>query len=364
MVPPGHTAFSWGAGGASAPPPGHTAFSWPRSSAAVAEPTPTHNGELVAEAADGASQRAGEALARRLAAAAAERLRRAADGTNRRLCDPDCAQRLAAGAWGRLPARDAALVGQGVRRVVIGLGSGRCGTRSLAELLGAQRDCRAEHEMLVGGSMLSWEARQLAGKQHRIPDSAADWRLQRVLQQYDVFDRWGTGTAAAVSSSALAYAHEYLTLDAERSSTEESRKPSLRIVVLRRPADQVVRSFLRKTEGRNHWQHVDEWGPGIGPRWARDRTWDATFPNMQAPPATSEPGAATGVWSKADAIRAYWELYYAVAEGLARRHPSRLRVFDMASVLGEEHAQREMLEWCGFSAAELVIDTAIVKNKG
>ena len=166
-----------------------------------------------------------------------------------------------------------------------------------------------------------------------------------------------------LSSSALAYAHEYLTLDAERSSTEESRT-SLRIVVLRRPADQVVRSFLRKTEGRNHWQHVDEWGPGIGPRWARDRTWDATFPNMQAPPATSEPGAATGVWSKADAIRAYWELYYAVAEGLARSHPSRLRVFDMASVLGEEHAQREMLEWCGFSAEELVIDTAIVKNKG
>ena len=36
----------------------------------------------------------------------------------------------------------------------------------------------------------------------------------------------------------------------------------------------------------------------------------------------------------------------------------------MASVLGEEHAQREMLEWCGFSAEELVIDTAIVKNKG
>ena len=127
MVPPGHTAFSWGAGGASAPPPGHTTFSWGASGASTPLP------EVGAEAADGASHRASEALARRQAAAAADRLRRAADGTNRRLCDPGCAQRLAAGAWGRLPARDETLVGQGVRRVVIGLGSGRCGTRSHAK---------------------------------------------------------------------------------------------------------------------------------------------------------------------------------------------------------------------------------------
>jgi hypothetical protein len=49
-----------------------------------------------------------------------------------------------------------------LQRVIIGLGSGRCGTQSLAELLSAQPDCWGEHEMIVGSTMLEWEARKLA----------------------------------------------------------------------------------------------------------------------------------------------------------------------------------------------------------
>lgn len=100
-----------------------------------------------------------------------QRRRRTITGseTNTRLLDPATATGLADSAVERrrrtLDPRPAPLHQHSrLQRVIIGLGSGRCGTQSLAELLSAQPDCWAEHEMIVGSSMLEWEARQLAGQ--------------------------------------------------------------------------------------------------------------------------------------------------------------------------------------------------------
>ena len=194
--------------------------------------------------------------------------------------------------------------------------------------------------------------------------------------------------------------------------------PSVRVVVLKRPCEEVVLSFMRKTNSRNHWQHPDDWQQeeredeeedeagrgrseeagavgGVGGAWRRkkgqrgcwqlDKTWDRTFPNMSPPadppttaaaaatPAASDAAAAAvTAWSKERAIRAYWELYYAVVSALVARFPEQVRCYDMAAVLGEERVQREMLSWAGGwgddsedgGDGEAVVNTGIVLNKG
>lgn len=176
----------------------------------------------------------------------------------------------------------------------------------------------------------------------RTPDEAADWRLLRVIDQYKQFHWSGCSTAACVSSSGLAYVHEYLSLDAAGVG------PTVRVVVLRRPCEEVVASFMRKTADRNHWQHPDDWTVDDRPCWKRDKTWDRMFPDMPIPPAVlgavprtctladaTQELCSTALVSEAsllaqrgkqEAIRAYWQLYYTVVDSLASRYPERVRI--------------------------------------
>ena len=165
-----------------------------------------------------------------------------------------------------------------------------------------------------------------------------------MIDQYKQFYRSGYSTAACVSSSGLAYVHEYLSLDAAGFG------PTVRVVVLRRPCEEVVRSFMHKTIDRNHWQHPLDWGgddsdadPG-GPRWHRDKTWDRMFPNMQLSstitnaagtiPADSsndpqdvlDQALPVAVRGKQEAIREYWQLYYTVVDSLCTLYPERVRL--------------------------------------
>lgn len=278
-------------------------------------------------------------------------------------------------------------------RVVLGLGPGRSGTKSLTELLGAQPGCcRAEHEMIVprqrtdsrkkgswgADRRLEWEPPRLVrGAPKRTEEETASWRVMRLLEQREAWTGWVRGTppkpkgarawreynrgcedqegaasasakanqvpiVAAVSSAALAYVHEYVALD-----------PSVRIVVVTRPKEEVVASFLAKSVGRNHWQrHHDE---------GRDKTWDNAFPSMtdeECRPFITDSATKP---DKAAALRSYCDLYESTASEFARRYPNNVKLFDMTKVLNESKEQEAMLRWCGFQ--EPLPDINIHLNK-
>ena len=168
-----------------------------------------------------------------------------------------------------------------------------------------------------------------------------------------------TPVVTAVSSVGLAYVHEYIALD-----------PTVRIVVLMRPREQVVESFLKKSKGRNHWQkHArrrryqgDDQPTTVGEYVQPDKTWDSAFPNMSADecrPFVSAPcdnvngGAAhadvneNSAWKpdKACAIRAYWDLYNDIVLGLCEQYPSNVRVFDMQCALNDPLIQEDLLRF-------------------
>jgi hypothetical protein len=185
-VPPTHFAYSWL--GAGTVPRGHTEYSWRGPHQQEESATNQHRSgtledcaettETYALSAESEAQHEHEhehehehAAASRTEERRRDRGRRSSE-TNARLMGPDTAVQLATDALARRCSSNAPTTGlwlasaqpQRLRRVVIGLGSGRCGTQSLAELLSAQPDCLAEHEMIVGSSMLEWEARKLAGQ--------------------------------------------------------------------------------------------------------------------------------------------------------------------------------------------------------
>jgi len=427
--------------------------------------------------------------------------------TNRRLRDPSHAQELAVeavrhiqGVLPQAPDPDPQRAHPAAYRVVLGLGPGRSGTKSLTELLGAQTACvHSEHEMVVarryrrdetgridptriveqeqtsssnssgvtsgsdtssarGGNgdilrdktskrnatkkkkekkkkgswgsdrRMEWDAPRLVrGAPPLTEQEEASWRVLRVLEQRYAFDEWmlqyskddnllaykprklgargwrkhnngGGGNegiaffesegdndvtsdhvavpvVAAVSSVGLAYLHEYIALD-----------PGIRIVVLMRPREEVVDSFLKKSKGRNHWQRHERRrrnpqdqrsSAKVAENVQPDKTWDSAFPNMSVDEclpfisaASSDSGNDDAVqedtaWTpdKATAIRAYWELYNEISHKLCQQYPSNIRTFDMHDALNDSLVQKDLLLFCGFDEPLLDTSSAVHLNK-
>lgn len=169
---------------------------------------------------------------------------------------------------------------------------------------------------------------------------------------------------ATVSSVGLAYTHEYIALDT-----------SVKILILLRPCEEVVASFMTKSRGRNHWQKHIHAKSKEEVKVQRDKTWDNAFPNMSNSECQEVMVAAAidnntrtstneqhhnrpeKIW----AIRAYCKLYKEVANQLAQHYPDNVRVYDMHSALNDAHVQFELLKWCGID--EPLVDTCLHLNK-
>ena len=353
--------------------------------------------------------------------------------TNRRLHDPPRAQELAVDAAHHVRATVSdASADASTYRVGLGLGPGRCGTKSLTELLAAQAGCvHAEHEMVVqrryrrdesgrvdprnafvqqrkkkgswgSDRRLEWDAPRLVrGATPLTEEEEATWRVLRLLEQRQAFDGWvvrdeqserdkprklgargwrrhnssgeeeeeddviagmnDVSVVAAVSSAGLAYVHEYIALD-----------PSVRIVVLMRPREEVVESFLKKSQGRNHWQRHErrrrrspdnEQLINNAEYVQPDKTWDGAFPNMSAEECWQFNGGinkdGTVRPDKASAIRAYWELYNKITLELVHQYPSNVRVFDMYGALNDASVQDDLLRFCGFDESVLLTSSEV-----
>lgn len=199
------------------------------------------------------------------------------------------------------------------KRLVIGLGTGRCGTLGLAALLNGQNDALVTHE---GGSRCGNTAlpgtRQLSemlrGHLPWLPD--AD-RLESRMAAFE-------NTDAGLIGDVAFYYLPYVELIVERSRLPVS------FVCLKRDREQTIRSFLEHTRYRNHWFQHD------GSHWRPDDTWDPCFPKYQTP-------------DKAKCINQYWLDYYEEAERHQRAFDN-FQIFDV-DVLNDPVGVNELLDF-------------------
>ncbi len=189
------------------------------------------------------------------------------------------------------------------RVLVVGVGTGRSGSKSLARLLNAQPDTEITHELgYPKAGPLPWDAH--------------DADIHSILNR--LFERPGV-RIGDVSSSWLPHLQTVF-------SYSEAR---VRVVALQRPRAEVVESFLRKTGTKNHWRvhDVSSWHP--------DPIWDPVFPNLNQS------------LSKEEAIGAYWDEYHECLAKLQSERPDAIRIWPMELALGSSEGRNEILEFVG-----------------
>ncbi len=222
------------------------------------------------------------------------------------------------------------------------MGSGRCGTLSLAALLNAQSNACCFHE--ANPSCMAWE-----GTEGTICSLLRDFEA---IQSGDArcvtvdhvtanrrkpLERLKSLAAVHLIGDVASYYLPYVDFILEH-------QPDARFVCLKRDRQQTIDSFVRKLEGkttkkgfwnksdrksRNHWLSQPTKG------WARDNLWDRCFPSYAL-----EPSAGL-----IDYVSRYYDEYYDTAEELQEKHPKHFRVFDMLS-LNSDAGQLEILEHC------------------
>jgi hypothetical protein len=121
--------------------------------------------------------------------------------------------------------------------------------------------------------------------------------------------------------------------------------PGLKVVCLKRDRQEVIDSYMRQTQGWNHWYEHD------GQLWAHDPFWDVTYPKYP-------------IAHKPDAIGAYWDEYYGTIQHIADQHPGNVQLMDTETLntragqdtifdfIGISEAHRHYLDDCRYNVGE------------
>lgn len=192
-----------------------------------------------------------------------------------------------------------------MQRIIIGLGTGRCGTHSLAYLLAKQLDTKARHE----GCELPW----IMDEEELARNLAKTTRTQRSIV-CDVASYW------------LSYVEELLLI-----------APNTRFICLRRPRTEFAVSMMRKTQKDLCCSRVDG--------------WFGCFPNLHTESVIGK--------ARQDGFEQYWDIYNEKTLSLNEKYEC-FKIFETVD-LNSPEKQFEILTHCGYSNP--VIDTTIWRNK-
>lgn len=200
------------------------------------------------------------------------------------------------------------------KQVVVGLGTGRCGTASLCGLLNQQPGTSITHEQYP---LLPWQLspRILAKKLSQMSRRRAD-------------------IVGDIANSWLPYVGAVL-----------QQIPTAKFICLERNRAVTVQSFIAKMKGqKNHWLEHD------GKQWQRDHRRDPCFPKYD----TSDMERAIGL---------YWDDYYRQVDLLCRKFPRNVRKWQTEQALDSEQGVEEILSFIGVDKADQKRTVGIVRNR-
>lgn len=242
--------------------------------------------------------------------------------------------------------------------VVIGLGSGRSGTKSLATLLDAQQGACVFHE--ANPSSMAWTGTEsTVYSLMRDFEAALTGGYRCATIDRVVPDRTGplqklrTMPEVRLIGDVASYYLPYIDFILEHW-------PDTRFVCLRRDRSETIDSFARKLhnkpKGRRRFfqpkpKPYNHWLPKLSRDWERDRIWDRCFPKFDLP-AGSE---------VEEYIALYYDHYYEMSGDLEERYPDCFRVFEL-DCLSNAEKQAEMLDFCDPTVPHVLVDAHA--NKG
>lgn len=196
------------------------------------------------------------------------------------------------------------------QHIILGIGSGRCGTLSLAQVLNRQPGLQVSHE-----------------EQPRLP-----WKKlpgERVIRERFARmrrDREGR-VLGDVASFYLPYVEDAI-----------AAEPAIRIVGLKRPREEVVKSFCRWLD-RVHALPTNHWAERPAPGWYHEPNWTRIFPQYD-------------IEDREEGIRRYWNEYYERVDELVRLYPENIRLYGTDQALNTEDGLRDLLSFVGIPREE------------
>jgi hypothetical protein len=198
-----------------------------------------------------------------------------------------------------------------IKKLIFGIGTGRCGTVSLCELLNNQELSNFTHEEKP---LLSWDG----------DTGELDDKIEEILSRNGTY----IGDIAFYYLPYLEYILE--------------NYQGTKIICLKRDKNEVVKSYLKKTKGRNHWVNHG------GYIW-KHCIWDKCYPKYNA-------------FFKRNAIKKYWDEYYKTVGNLSLKYPTSILIMDMHRALNTEDGIVEILNFIGVKERHSTIKKEIKRN--
>lgn len=211
------------------------------------------------------------------------------------------------------------------RRLVIGLGGGRCGTRSLTYLLNAQPNTKINHEHFIP---MPWSP----------SPRALQYFLEFVMAKADTL--W----YGDVAFWHLNYAPSILEI-----------LPQTKYVVIKRDKDAVIASKLLIYNSLGYCAPVHFRSKYWDPKWDKV-TFDIGGYALlyHAEPHFDLP--------KEEAIAAQYDLYYERVDEFMKMYPDSFKLYDTEDILNNVDTQMELFRWLGMTDVFPVIGIHVNKS--
>jgi len=194
-------------------------------------------------------------------------------------------------------------------KLIFGIGTGRCGTHSLSELLNKQEGLDVTHE-LGDIPFLPWY-----------------FDVDKLNKYLEIIKKRKKQYCGDVAFYLLPYV-EYII----------KRYPESKFIALKREKEKTLKSFIKKTEGRNHWQRHN------GSFFVQD-AWDKCFPKYYCS-------------GKEKALDLYYDEYYNTVESLIKKYPKNISLYNLEE-LNNESGVSSVLNFIGIKKQNQKIKTNI-----
>lgn len=221
--------------------------------------------------------------------------------------------------------------------LVIGFGTGRCGTSSFARFLDKQSGINAAHEFVY----LPWDV-NIRQFHHNLLHLLME---KGGISAREIVRHIGFGTAISEPNTIVAdiawywlnyidFLHEFF--------------PDFKAICLKRNRAETVESWMYKsTPISNYWTREDSqhWDN----RWLFRGSMEF-FPQYDLP--------------KEEAIGRYWDDYYSKSKKLSVKYPENIIFSEFPQFLNDETEQKRILSFIGLPEGRHVYDTGIHRAKG
>tara|TARA_R110000851_G_scaffold25240_15_gene72954 strand:- start:450 stop:1130 length:681 start_codon:yes stop_codon:yes gene_type:complete len=214
-----------------------------------------------------------------------------------------------------------------MRKFVFGLGTGCCGTSSLAWLLNSQDGAFVGHELFP---ILPWSTSSEAQR------FFADNKWEQLNHESHLYDIVGD-----VGSYYLPYARFLMNNLSLSLLSPAKNEIDFKFIILQRDKKEVVDAFIEKFKRqKNNPLQVSK--SGIQSCSAAAKIWDKSFPKYASDASLEE------------CVGWYWEDYYAEANYLLNEYPEHFKLYNVKD-LNNENKVLELLNFVGVENPKILL---------